>query len=847
MSKKMTAGVVFALALMAICLVTFFQAGISSAIPLTREQVESLASRGELEQALAARDSALEGFRKSALEKHTERLSVGDRRALLILVDFEDNPAQYGLDHFREKLFSKDEFPTGSFRDFYLDNSYGKLDIEGDVAGWYRMPNDYSYYVNHYYGFGSYPQNAQKLVEDAVSAADEDVDFSDYDNDDDGIVDMLIVAHAGVEGAGDPDGIWSHVSATSGFLPTDGVYVFKFAMCPEISSIGVYCHEFGHVLGLPDLYDTDYSSTGVGSWTLMASGAHNGGGETPAHLDAWCKMRLGWIEPILVEEKLPSAPIPAVENEPVVYQLWTLGNVEDEYFLIENRQRIGFDAELPGDGLLIYHIDNSVRNNRDENHYKVAVEQADGLFELESGGRADSGDPFPGITDNRRFDSYSTPNSRDYGNNKTHVEIVAISDSGLEMTANIAVKETSPDFLLATIDIEDQDDGEFSAGETLSMRFRIENRGFASGLVTGELHTDDEYISIPASTANFPEVEKDEMVWSLNAVEVQINPDCPCPHKAELSLDLVSGDYMTILEFSFYVCSTYTDTFEQKDVFWEHSGLSGSVDEWHQSTQRNATVGGVRSAKCGSESRFEDYRRSLDDVLVSPIIGVREGAIVTFNYYMEAEVDDDGFGVDVGLFEGTEDGETWIVLTPDGGYPLTASTTENTPVEPGSPCFGGTTDGFQQISVTCPRGLRLQQFRFRFLTNVSGGMEGWYIDDFSLSPPSVTFEPPVILAGGFLHTQVVSSGDVLRVVALATAFGEGNSIDSVELLFDGIPLGVALLDEGGDGDDIAGDGIYSALFPVPYGIPSGEYVLQVVATDEQGQESAPWPQLRVGP
>ncbi|MBN2207712.1 MAG: M6 family metalloprotease domain-containing protein [Candidatus Coatesbacteria bacterium] len=848
MGKKMTLRAAhLGIALLIACACVPLSAAPFSAYPLTDEQVKSLRVRGELENALAARDAFLNRTRGQASAASTERLSLGDRRALVILVDFEDNPAQYDVQHFESMLFSENEYPTGSFRDYYRENSCGQLDVDGDVVGWYRMPHDYAYYADNYYGFGTYPRNAQRLVEDAVNAADTDVDFAEYDNNLDGMADMLIVVHSGQEGAGDPSKIWSHVSGTSGFLPCDGVYVYEYAMCPELSPIGVYCHEFGHLLGLPDLYDTDYSSTGLGAWSLMAAGCNTDYGRTPAHFDAWCKVKLRWIEPIVVEEKLPGASAPAVENEAVVYRLWTDGTTEKQYFLIENRQKVGFDQYLPGDGLLIYHIDDSVQSNRDENHYKVAVEQADGRRDLEYGRAADRGDPFPGFADNRRFNSFSNPNSLDYLGEKTHVEVNGISDSGLEMTANLAVVETSPDFLLSAVDVNDENDGMFSAGEQLFLRFCVENRGFNAGLVSGVLRTDDQYVTVVSDVVSFPGIARDEKVWSEQESVLEIASDCPCPHGVNMHLDLSASDFATCVGFTFHVCSTFAEAFEQEDVFWRHYGLSGSDDEWHQSPNRNSTQDGMRSAKCGSKSRFDDYGRNLDNVLVSPIVGMKQGSLISFKYWLDAEIDADGYGVDVGLVEGTEDGQTWFMLVPDAGYPSIVSRAVEAPMPPGSPCFAGSTGAFVQATITCPAAVRLQQFRFRFLSNVSAGKEGWYIDDVAVASPASVSAPPVIMAAGFMRSQVLGPGETLRAVALPQAFGAGNAIDRVELVFEGNPLGVILSDDGEAGDDIAGDGIYSTLFPVPHGIPSGQYVLQIVATDSKGQQSTPWPQLNVGP
>ena len=101
----------------------------------------------------------------------------------------------------------------------------------------------------------------------------------------------------------------------------------------QLIRIGVFCHEFGHVLGLPDLYDTDYSSRGVGYWSMMAGGSWNGGGLYPSHFDAWSKYQLGWVNPVIVERDTFSVDIPAIEDTAISYILWTEGQTSAEYFI----------------------------------------------------------------------------------------------------------------------------------------------------------------------------------------------------------------------------------------------------------------------------------------------------------------------------------------------------------------------------------------------------------------------------------------------------------------------------------------------------------------------------------
>lgn len=390
---------------------------------------------------------------------------VGSYNALVLLVEFSDNSASVNASFFDTLVFINQQ---GCVRHYYQEVSYGTLDIVTvnlpSTVGWNTAPQTYAYYVDGNYGLGGYPNNSQKLVEDLVALVDPVIDFSAYDNDSDSYVDALIVVHAGpgAELTGDTSDVWSHKwSVPFPWTAADGVNVRDYTVQPEYwysaydMTCGVYCHELGHVFGLPDLYDTDYSSYGVGKWSLMANGSWNGSlGASPAHPDAWCLARLGYVTPTVVSSNTSGASIPAIQNSPTAYKLWTSGSPLNEYFLVANRQKTGYDSALPYDGLLIWHVDESIADygaNDDEwypghtsyGHYKVALEQADGLWELESTvpyGFVDySNDPYPGSSDNRTFDGSSAPNSQSYAQSQTYVSVANISNSGPVMTCDLFV------------------------------------------------------------------------------------------------------------------------------------------------------------------------------------------------------------------------------------------------------------------------------------------------------------------------------------------------------------------------------------------------------------------------
>ncbi len=379
-------------------------------------------------------------------------------RKLVLLVDFPDKPAKVNPPFFDSLIFTN---LTSSVRMFYLENSYGQLDLITvnlpSSLGWKRAPQTLAYYTNNVYGMGSYPQNTQKLVEDLVDIVDPFINFADYDNDGDGRVEGITVVHAGrgAELSGSVNDIWSH---KWGITPRkrDGVNISDYDTEPEYwinpndMTIGVYAHEFGHNFGLPDLYDVDHSSRGVGRWSVMAGGSWNGRlGSSPAHFDAWSKKFLGFTPANNLTTSGTVQLLNAETSGDAIYRIPLNNTPSREYFMIENRQKIGYDAALPGSGLLIWHVDEAQGSNTREwypgynasGHYKVALEQADGLWELERNiNQGNAGDPYPGSTNNRFFNAVSTPSSHNYAGQKTGVNISNISNSGYAMALTLQLE-----------------------------------------------------------------------------------------------------------------------------------------------------------------------------------------------------------------------------------------------------------------------------------------------------------------------------------------------------------------------------------------------------------------------
>ncbi len=414
------------------------------------------------------------------------QLVTGTNNILLIVIDYPDLAATQIVASFADMV--NGPWASGSLNDYYQEISYGNFGLSGVNAGWYAAANNHNYYANFDgiwgtsddFGTGAYPHNAPKLVEEAVDAAEAaGVDFSNYDNDGDGWADTVFIVHAGrgAEATNDPDDIWSHKwdIFSGGGIPRyyDGVWINTYSIQPELNStgghieIGVFAHEYGHVLGLPDLYDTDGTSEGIGNYGLMAGGGWGADGsspERPSHMCAWSKVYLGWINSTVVTVNILNQATDQIETNAEVYKLWKNGIPGEEYFLVSNRQKVGFDSRFVGDGgLLVWHIDENVINanlssntvNNDENHKGVDLEEADGLNDLDYGrNRGDAGDFYPGSTNNTTFNDTSNPNSRAYSGDSTSVEVGNISSSQGTMSADLLVgvsgDTTPPDtFLLS--------------------------------------------------------------------------------------------------------------------------------------------------------------------------------------------------------------------------------------------------------------------------------------------------------------------------------------------------------------------------------------------------------------
>jgi immune inhibitor A len=394
--------------------------------------------------------------------------SSGTANVPVILINFKDRTTTYSKSQFKSLLFGTG---TWSMKDYYEEVSYEKFSVsEGPdgIQGWFKANYNHDYYDETYGYVGD-------LVYEAVQQADTNINFANYDMDGDCFVDVVAIVHQGrgQEESGNTYDIWSHrwnlysansygrshygiyttndICSAGGYVKVNDYIIMPERFGSDISTIGVFTHEYGHALGLPDLYDTDYTSAGIGRWSLMAGGSWNkvvNPGDRPAHLDPWCKYKLGWIIPIEVSTALVNEPIKQIETNPEAYKFLSGTPSSGEYFLVENRQKVRFDAGIPASGLLIWHIDTGQSNNNNEcyppyncesYHYKVSLIQADNRWHLEKNYNwGDSGDPFPGSTGKKKFNPFTSPNSNLWNGSNSHVNVSGISSSGSTMYATLS-------------------------------------------------------------------------------------------------------------------------------------------------------------------------------------------------------------------------------------------------------------------------------------------------------------------------------------------------------------------------------------------------------------------------
>jgi len=416
--------------------------------PPRRGELAALETRGDLAERRAF--AARLGNQKLELQAPGIKVSgaaglptTGTVRVLALLVDFPDNPHTVPASVVDSMLFGTGnpaDFPKESLRQYYLRSSYGQLDIQGTTLGWYTAAHNRDDYVD----------DAARLIQEILAYYDsQGHDFSVYDNDGDGQIDVFNVFWTGEIGEW-ASFWWGWASYFSNANYTiDGKTLGRFTWQWEDTTPRVVIHETGHALGLPDYYDYDDTvgpDGGLGSMDIMSGnwGDHNG----------YSKWMLGWLSPQFVTAPTTTAlslPTSATSASGTVVIGAGAGSPNGEFFVVQNRTRVGNDSNLPGDGVLIFHVDSRLGcdglepmfNNSDTEHKLISLVEADGDDDIEREVNAGEADDFFRGDGTAAFGPFTAPSSDRHSGGTSGVDVTAISAPGAVMTAQARVAPLS--------------------------------------------------------------------------------------------------------------------------------------------------------------------------------------------------------------------------------------------------------------------------------------------------------------------------------------------------------------------------------------------------------------------
>jgi len=435
-----------------------------------------------------------------------------------ILVEFDDHhadQANHNIAYFNRFLNADQPW---TMKWWYLKNSYDQFNLICDIYGWYHLDDVHTNYIS-----------GPELAYAAVELADDDIDFSRYDNDGDGLAETVMVIHAGArhEYGGNDNNIHAHAGELG--VDADGVYISRYSVSPEVGGIAVHIHENGHaIFGLPDLYGDYQTNYGIGRWSMM--------GRSDWSFDPWCKARCGFLEPVIVRRNMRRLTIPPVELQPRVYALDAGG----EYFLVENRQQIAVDFSIPGPGLLVYHLSGSVGNWEGAGDFsgpRIVVVEADGNYDISRAVNwGDDGDPFPGSANNHNLTDDANPNSRTFDGVATGLAVTDIQVEGQYIICNLLNGIEGQNFRMDSLLVTPE---RVIAGREMTIRYYLAN--------DGNRNSDATNVRILLSNDAAP--SEDDLQLGDDQVENPLAPDGGIARVIQRTMpqDIVSGSYYVLV------------------------------------------------------------------------------------------------------------------------------------------------------------------------------------------------------------------------------------------------------------------------------------------------------------
>lgn len=372
---------------------------------------------------------------------YNNKTYIGNYRQLVILVNYSDVSMQHTNaefnNQFNQQGYSENKH-IGSVRDYFLDQSYGQLDLNIDVVGPYTVSKNLAYYGQD---VNDEDLHAGTLVAEACKLAHNDgVDFSKYDWDGDGEVEQVIVIYPGYSqsSGADDNTIWPHQYYLSSSdygksLTYNSKKIDAYAVFAELygtsgdmmDGIGTFCHEYSHCLGLPDFYDTSNSSSsnfGMSTWSLLHYGCYNGPygyeGSVPCGYTAYERACQGWLTLTELSDPCYVSDMEAITDSAQGYIIYNEAN-QDEFYVLDNHQQTSWDKYAYGHGMLVTHVDydedvwydNSVNNTASHQRCTIVPADNEAYLDYYSSDYASyqAGDPWPGTSNKTELTNTSTP------------------------------------------------------------------------------------------------------------------------------------------------------------------------------------------------------------------------------------------------------------------------------------------------------------------------------------------------------------------------------------------------------------------------------------------------------
>lgn len=372
-----------------------------------------------------------------------QRMTTGDFVGLCLLVDFSDEPGTISreeVSNFCNQQGYSGFSNNGSVFDYFHANSIGRCRYTNIVAPYYRAQHPKSYYTDRNIQQGI---RARQLIVEAITHLKANgFDFTPLTADSGGFVYAMNVYYAGEVVNNWAEGLWPHawhLETRLELVPGKYAFDYQFTDMSHQLTLGTFCHENGHMLcDYPDLYDYGGESSGVGAYCLMCAGG-NINEKNPTHISAYLKRLSGWANSVVTIQHNQQITLSAGQNDFAMY-----AKNSGEYFLVENRLKVGRDISLPDEGLAIWHVDEDGNNSNEQmtptQHYELSLEQADGDFRLETSRQfGDSTDLYG--QGNKRFANTTTPGSKWWDGTPSQLDIYEISAPGNAVTFRTKLTE----------------------------------------------------------------------------------------------------------------------------------------------------------------------------------------------------------------------------------------------------------------------------------------------------------------------------------------------------------------------------------------------------------------------